>query len=47
LGIWIAKGIVERDSGTLIFKSLTVPGKSGTAFAVFLPSDVKPRLIES
>ncbi|WP_109488471.1 PAS domain-containing sensor histidine kinase [Occallatibacter savannae] len=47
LGLWIAKGIVERHNGTLRFKSSRVPGKSGTAFTVFLPGDVKPKLVES
>jgi PAS domain S-box-containing protein len=47
LGLWIAKGIVERHSGTLRFKSLTTKGKSGTAFTVFLPTNVKPKPIES
>jgi len=46
LGLWIAKEIIERHGGTLRFKSQARPGKSGTAFTVFLPSDSKERAIK-
>lgn len=37
LGLWISKGIVEKHSGSLRFKSSTKPGHSGTVFSIFLP----------
>jgi PAS domain S-box-containing protein len=46
LGLWISKGIVERHGGNIRFKTRTIPGRSGTVFMVFLPSDGK-RSIES
>jgi PAS domain S-box-containing protein len=46
LGLWISKGIVERHGGTIRFKSRIIPGRSGTVFTVFLPSDSVPKTIE-
>lgn len=47
LGLWVSKGIVERHGGDIRFKTRVIPGKSGTTFTVFLPSDATPRPIES
>ena len=38
LGLWICKNIVEKHHGRIRFKTSTAPGRSGTAFTVFLPS---------
>jgi PAS domain S-box-containing protein len=37
LGLWVCKNIVETHKGTIHGRSATVPGKSWTAFSVFLP----------
>lgn len=37
LGLWLAYGIVQKHSGWIKVASRTVPGTSGTVFAVFLP----------
>jgi signal transduction histidine kinase len=37
LGLWISKGIVERHSGLIRFRSSTRPGRSGTVFSIFIP----------
>jgi PAS domain S-box-containing protein len=37
LGLWVAKGIVERHGGTIRLRSNTTTGKSWTAVSVFLP----------
>jgi PAS domain S-box-containing protein len=39
LGLWIAKGIVERHAGEIYVHSSTRPGKSGTVISIFLPSE--------
>jgi PAS domain S-box-containing protein len=39
LGLWICKAIVEKHKGTLRLRSRTTPGKSWTAFSIFLPAD--------
>jgi PAS domain S-box-containing protein len=38
LGLWLCKGIVERNHGSIRMKSSTAPGNSWTVFSVFLPS---------
>jgi len=37
LGLWVTRGIVEKHEGTIHFTSSVRPGRSGTAFSVFLP----------
>lgn len=37
LGLWVVKGIVAQHEGSIRLRSSTVPKRSGTAFAVFLP----------
>lgn len=37
LGLWVCKSIVEKHGGAIRLKSSTTPGKSWTAFSVFLP----------
>jgi signal transduction histidine kinase len=41
LGLWVCKNIVEQHHGSIRVKSSTVPGKSWTAFSVFLPLSSK------
>lgn len=37
LGLWVCKGIVDNYRGTIHLKSCAEPGRSWTAFSVFLP----------
>ena len=37
LGLWIARGIVERHGGRISIRSSVRPGNSGTVFSIFLP----------
>ena len=37
LGLWVSKSLITRHQGTIRFRSCHLPGKSGTAFEVFLP----------
>ncbi len=37
LGLWVTRGIIEKHEGTIHFTSTVRPGRSGTAFSVFLP----------
>lgn len=39
LGLWVARGVVERLGGSIRMRSTTRPGSSGTCFSVFLPAD--------
>jgi len=42
LGLWITSGIVEKHGGSIRVRSRTEAGRSGTAFALFLPA-IPPR----
>jgi PAS domain S-box-containing protein len=42
LGLWVSEGIVRRHGGSIRLRTTTRPGRSGTAFMVFLP-DREPR----
>jgi signal transduction histidine kinase len=37
LGLWVSQMIVRRNGGSIRVRSATKPGRSGTAFLVFLP----------
>jgi two-component system, NtrC family, sensor kinase len=37
LGLWVSRNLVMKHQGTIRFRSSTRPGRSGTAFEVFLP----------
>jgi signal transduction histidine kinase len=37
LGLWVTRGIIEKHEGTIHFLSSVRPGRTGTAFSVFLP----------
>jgi signal transduction histidine kinase len=39
LGLWICRNVVEKHHGAIRLKSSTVPGRSWTAFSVFLPAN--------
>jgi two-component system CheB/CheR fusion protein len=41
LGLWVARGIIDRLSGSIHLRSRTTPGNSGTCFSIFFP-DQKP-----
>ncbi len=41
LGLWVARGIVQKHGGFIAVHSSTRPGNSGTAFSVFLPADTR------
>ena len=39
LGLWVTQGIVKKHHGSIRVRSTTKPGKSGTVFSIFLPTD--------
>jgi PAS domain S-box-containing protein len=42
LGLWVSKTILEKHHGTIHLRSSNVPGRSWTAFSVFLPLNAEP-----
>ena len=39
IGLWVSKAIVKTHGGSMRMHSSVLPGRSGTAFSVFLPTD--------
>ncbi len=39
LGLWVVSGLVSKHEGSIRFRSSTGPGKTGSVFSVFLPSE--------
>ena len=39
LGLWVARGIVQKHGGAISLRSTTRRGRNGTCFSVFLPDD--------
>lgn len=37
LGLWLSEGIVRKHGGSIRLRTCTRPGRSGTAFSIFLP----------
>ena len=37
LGLWVCKSIVDKHRGSIRVRSVETPGKSWSAFSVFLP----------
>ena len=46
LGLWVSKAIVRRYGGDLQLRSSVVPGRSGTTFSIFLPTNLRPQIVE-
>ncbi len=41
LGLWVARGIVQKHGGAINVHSTTRAGRHGTCFSVFLPADTR------
>ena len=39
LGLWVSNGIVQKHGGYIRVRSSVAPGRTGTCFSVFLPSE--------
>jgi PAS domain S-box-containing protein len=46
LGLWVSRGIIEKHEGTIYLRSCTRPGKSGSAFSVFLPFEQRLGMLD-
>jgi signal transduction histidine kinase len=44
LGLWICKGIIDKDEGSIRVRSSDKQGSSGTVFSIFLPQDARDAL---
>ncbi len=39
LGLWVSQGIVQKHEGSIRMRTSTRPGRSGTTFSIFLPTE--------
>ena len=46
LGLWVSKAIIERYGGDMQLRSSMVDGRSGTTFSIFLPTNLRPQIVE-
>ena len=44
LGLWVANGIISRAGGSIRMRSSVQPGKNGTCFSIFLPSQTTSKV---
>lgn len=42
LGLWVMRGVIEKQGGTMRLRSCDKPGGSYTAFSIFLPAKIAP-----
>jgi signal transduction histidine kinase len=45
LGLWVTKGLVEKNGGAITFRSHCQNGSSGTCFSVVLPASERPQAV--
>jgi len=46
LGLWVTRSIVLRYGGEIHLRSSVAPHRHGTVFSVFLPTNLRPRMVE-
>jgi two-component system, NtrC family, sensor kinase len=45
LGLWVTRSIVLRYGGEIHLRSSVEPGRRGTVFSVFLPTNLRPQVV--
>lgn len=46
LGLWVTRSIVHRYGGEIQLRSSTAPERHGTVFSIFLPTNLRPTMVE-
>ncbi|HZZ40799.1 MAG TPA: hybrid sensor histidine kinase/response regulator [Acidobacteriaceae bacterium] len=46
LGLWVTRAIVQRYGGEMQLRSSVHPSRHGTVFSIFLPTNLRPRVVE-
>jgi signal transduction histidine kinase len=46
LGLWVTRSIVERYGGEIQMRSSVDAGRHGTVFSIFLPTNLRPKMVE-
>jgi two-component system, NtrC family, sensor kinase len=45
LGLWVTRSIILRYGGEIHLRSSVAPGRQGTVFSVFLPTNLRPQMV--
>ncbi len=46
LGLWVTRSIIQRYGGEMRLRSSATPERHGTVFSIFLPTNLRPRMVE-
>jgi signal transduction histidine kinase len=46
LGLWVTRSIIQRYGGEIQLRSSIAPQRHGTVFSIFLPTNLRPRMVE-
>jgi two-component system, NtrC family, sensor kinase len=46
LGLWVTRSIILRYGGEIHLRSSVAPERHGTVFSVFLPTNLRPQMVE-
>jgi two-component system, NtrC family, sensor kinase len=46
LGLWVTRSIILRYGGEIHLRSSVAPDRHGTVFSVFLPTNMRPQMVE-
>lgn len=47
LGLWVTRSIVQRWGGEIQLRSSVDPQRHGTVFSIFLPTNLRPRIVDA
>jgi signal transduction histidine kinase len=46
LGLWVTRSIIQRYGGEMQLRSSVHPDRHGTVFSIFLPTNLRPRVVD-
>jgi two-component system, NtrC family, sensor kinase len=46
LGLWVTRSIVQRYGGEIQLRSSVAPERHGTVFSIFLPTNMRPQVVQ-
>jgi two-component system NtrC family sensor kinase len=46
LGLWVTRSIIQRYGGEMQLRSSVLPDRHGTVFTIFLPTNLRPRVVD-
>lgn len=46
LGLWVTRSIIQRYGGEIQLRSSIASARHGTVFSIFLPTNLRPRMVE-